>query len=215
MSTDLSATIAPKSSQLSADDLLTGPRTITVTRVELTNAEQPVAIYFHNDEGRPFMPCKSMRRVLVNVWGADGSAYVGRSMTLYRDDKVTFGGLAVGGIRISHVSHINHDVTMALTATRGNKKPFVVKPLRVQEPPKRQTIVQWLDALEVELKAADASEIAEIIGRDDVQRAQTTLRNGALSRYNAIIAAALASQDDDGELPGDADAANEPEPAGV
>jgi len=203
--TDLTATIAPKSNQLSADDLIAGPRTITVTKVELTNAEQPVAISFQGDENRPFLPCKSMRRVLVHVWGADGNAYVGRSMTLYRDDKVVFGGLAVGGIRISHVSHINQDVTMALTATRGNKKPFVVKPLRAppQDAPKRQTITQWLDDLGAELKAADMSERHEILARDDVKKAHQTLRNGALDRLKAITAAALDELDDDGELPAD------------
>ena len=70
-----------------------------------------------------------MRRVLVNVWGKDGNTYVGKSLTLYCDPKVLFGGVAVGGLRISHMSHIDKEVTMALTATRANRKPFTVKPL--------------------------------------------------------------------------------------
>jgi len=45
---------------------------------------------------------------------------------------VKWGGLEVGGIRISHMSHIDKPVTIALTATRGNKKPVTVKPLEVQ-----------------------------------------------------------------------------------
>ncbi|MFN9114873.1 MAG: hypothetical protein ACK5XN_32840, partial [Bacteroidota bacterium] len=94
--TDMSQTIAPKSDQLNADDLISGPRTIEVAKVALSgSAEQPVAIGFKGDNGKPFKPCKSMRRVMVRVWGTDGNAYVGRRMTIYRDDSVTWGGQAV------------------------------------------------------------------------------------------------------------------------
>ena len=128
--TDLSQTIAPKSDQLNADDLIGGPRTIRVTNVsKMREPDQPIAINFEGDGGKPYKPGKSMRRVLVRVWGNDGMAYVGRRMTLYRDDNVQFGGVAVGGIRISHMSDITSAVTMALTVTRANRKPFTVKPL--------------------------------------------------------------------------------------
>ena len=80
-------------------------------------------------EGRPFKPCKSMRRVMVAAWGADASTYVGHRMTIYRDDEVRFGGQDVGGIRISHMSHIQKRVTVALTVTRGKRAPFAVEPL--------------------------------------------------------------------------------------
>ena len=134
--TDLGMTIAPKSDQLNSDDLISGPRTIRVTKVSLcSEPDQPIAISFEGDNGKPYKPCKSMRRVLVNVWGRDGNLYAGRTMTLYRDPAVLFGGQAVGGIRISHVSHIDRDVTMALTATRANRKPFTVRPLRIDAPP--------------------------------------------------------------------------------
>lgn len=127
---DISQTIAPKSDQLNADDLIAGPRTIRVTKVTAGNApEQPVSIHFQGDNGKPYKPCKSMRRVLVRVWGSDGKAYVGRSMTLYRDDGVTFGGMAVGGIRISHVSDIAEPVQMALTASKAKRAPYTVRPL--------------------------------------------------------------------------------------
>ncbi len=127
---DLRRTIAPKSDQLNADDLIGLTKTIQITRIELcSEPDQPVAIFFEGDGGKPFKPCKSMRRVLVNLWGADAKAYTGRSLTLYRDDKVMFGGVAVGGIRISHASGIAEPVTMALTATRASRKPFTVRPL--------------------------------------------------------------------------------------
>lgn len=128
---DISGTVAPKSDQLNADDLIAGPKTITVTAVKLVAEDQPVAIHFSGDDGKPYKPCKSMRRVLVRAWGSDGSKYVGRSMTLYLDEAVRFGGSAVGGIRISHLSHIEKPLTMALTVTRASKKAFTVAPLAV------------------------------------------------------------------------------------
>jgi len=69
---------------------------------------------------------------MVHVWGPDGAKFAGRRMTLYRDDAVRFGNAPVGGIRISHMSGIDRDVTMALTATRAARKPFTVSPLRVE-----------------------------------------------------------------------------------
>jgi hypothetical protein len=134
--TDLSATIDPKSNQMNADDLIGGPKTITITRVSAntSSTEQPIAISYQGDNGKPFFPCKSMRRVLVSVWGKDGAAYAGRSLTLYRDPTVTWGGLAVGGIRISHMSGMDADMTMALTATKQSRKPYTVK--RLKDAPK-------------------------------------------------------------------------------
>lgn len=128
--TDMTAAITPKSDQINADDLISGPRTITISHVEVKpSPEQPVSIYYEGDGGKPWKPCKSMSRVLVAAWGPDAKAYVGRSVTLYRDPKVTWGGMAVGGIRISHMSHIDRDMVMALTATKGKRAPFTVKAL--------------------------------------------------------------------------------------
>jgi hypothetical protein len=128
---DMANTIAPKSDQLNADDFIGGPRTIVITKVTGNegSTEQPVSIWFEGDNGKPWKPCKSSRRVLVIVWGADPTPYIGRSLTLFRDPTVTWGGMAVGGIRISHMSDIDEPVTMALTASKQVRKPFTVKPL--------------------------------------------------------------------------------------
>lgn len=133
-SVDMTMFITPKSDQLNADDLIGGPRTITVTKVSANqgSAEQPVSISFDGDNGKPYKPCKSMRRVLVHIWGSDARNYVGRSMTLYCDPSVQFGGMKVGGIRISHMSHIDKEQTMALTATRAKRAPYTVHPLKAE-----------------------------------------------------------------------------------
>jgi len=125
------ATIIPKTDQLNSDSLIGGPITIKINKINIAAGDQPVSLGYEGDNGRPYKPCKSMRRVLVTIWGEDGNAYIGRSLTLYCDIKVTFGGAAVGGIRISHMSHLDSEKTILLTATRANKKPFTVKPLKV------------------------------------------------------------------------------------
>lgn len=162
--TDLTGTIIPKSDQMNSDDLISGPRTIKITRVsaDTGSKEQPILIYFDGDDGKPYKPCKSMRRVLVQIWGADGSQFVGRSMTLYRDPTVTWGGMQVGGIRISHMSDIDSQVTMALTATKSSRKPYIVKPLVVASEPKidMQVIAEYQDKVRKHSEAAtDATEL--------------------------------------------------------
>lgn len=196
---DMRDTIIPKSDQLNADDLIGGPMTVAITKVSRANtAEQPIAVSFAGDGGKPYMPCKSMRRVMVTVWGIDAHAYVGRSMTLYRDADVTWGGMAVGGIRISHMSHMDGPVTLALTATKKARKPYRVLPLVAAEPvapapeePPRRTVKQFLDALEADLRAADTWEaVAAIEARPDVRKALDALTNGAHERLSDMLDAA-------------------------
>lgn len=131
---DMTEFIAPNSAQLNADDLLTGPMTVTITEVTQGNAEQPVNVNTVETPGRPYKPSKSMRRVMVAAWGKDASAYAGRRLTLYCNPEIKFGGAKVGGIEISHMSDIDGDLKVSLTATRGKKKLHTVKPLAVQSP---------------------------------------------------------------------------------
>jgi hypothetical protein len=123
---DMTSVIQPKSDQINADDLISGPMTVTIDSVNVeAKSEQPVSIKL---QGTPkvFRPCKSMARVMVQAWGADASKYAGRSMTLYRDPKVKWGGMEVGGIRISHMSHIDAPLSLMLTQTRSQRAPFKV-----------------------------------------------------------------------------------------
>ena len=144
---DMREAIIPKSDQLNADDLIAGEMTIKITGVTVKGGqEQPVSISFEGDNGKPYKACKSMCRVMVAAWGPDSSKYVGRSMTLYRDPSVKWGGMAVGGIRISHMSHIDENMTMALTVTRANKKPYTVKVLSKNAAPQSHPVSSALPA---------------------------------------------------------------------
>ena len=163
MSMDLTESIAPRSDQINAEDLLTGPRTVTITDVQRGTAEQPVNIVTAEfGPGRPYKPSKTMRRVLVAAWGPDAAAYVGRRLLIYRDPEITFGKDKVGGIRISAMSHIDSRLTLALTVTRGRRAPFVVEPLADGPAPVTPEAIARFEQRIAD--AATVEELAEIAG---------------------------------------------------
>ena len=127
MSTDMA--IEPDSTQINADDLISGPRTVTIAGVTAGNAEQPVNIALVETPGRVWRPSKSMRRVVVAAWGPETSTYAGRRVTLYREPSIRFGKDVVGGVRVSHLSHIDKPLTVPLTVSRGKRETFTVQPL--------------------------------------------------------------------------------------
>ncbi|UAJ79979.1 hypothetical protein IT072_02560 [Leifsonia sp. ZF2019] len=148
---DISSTLAPKSDQMDYEDLISGPKTLTITGVRKgPSAEQPIQIDFEEFD-RPWRPAKTVRRVLVACWGPDASVYIGRRVTLYGDPTVLWAGQPVGGIRLSHVSDITEPVTVALTVRRGQRAPTTVNPLResrpAAEPVKDTSGRDWLTEL--------------------------------------------------------------------
>ncbi len=176
---DMSVAIIPKSDQLNADDLIAGPITIKVTEVTIRAGEQPVSIHYEGDNGKPYKSCKSMNRVLVMAWGADAKNYIGRSMTLYRDPSVKWAGQDVGGIRISHLSHLDGQFTMALTATKGSRKPFTVKPLVADEPaPSLDTVLAAIGRMTDKPSRDAAKALAERLEDDyAIATAQSAFKN--------------------------------------
>jgi hypothetical protein len=208
---NMTDTIAPKVDQLTADHLIGQSLTIRVTAVKLNGGDQPCDIEYENDGGLPYRPGKSMRRVLVHVWGGDASKYVGRSMRLYREDDVQFGGLKVGGIRISHMSHIDGPVTMALTAKKGSKKAFKVLPLPQEKPapvaepvaPAVDKAALATDALLARIAAVhDMDALAAVTGEDTVIKQRDWLkakRPELAEKVDAAVMAALGTFDPPGD----------------
>lgn len=135
---DLSDTIAPKSDQLDAVDLLSGPRMFTIERASKGSAEQPVNLHLA-EFSRPWRPGVNMRRVIVGLWGKETDAYVGRRVILYCDTGVKFGGVEVGGVRISHMSDIGDEPRkVPLIVGRGkggvwNVQPITETDIRVED----------------------------------------------------------------------------------
>src|SRR5690606_35727073 len=89
-------TTEPRSDQWNADDLIGGPRTVTVIGVRVGTAEQKYDILLNGEE-RVWRPPLTVLRLLVAGWGEDAGQWEGRRVTLYRDDSIRFGKDAVGG----------------------------------------------------------------------------------------------------------------------
>jgi hypothetical protein len=204
--TNLRPTIEPKSDQLNADQLLGGSITIDITDVQTGTADQPVVIHYDGDNGRPYKPCKTMRKVLILAWGEDGRRWVGQSMTLYHDPAVKFGGLDVGGVRISHLSGIDRCIQVSLNATRGKKALHVIDVLKpaINHDDAIRTAVS-VDALKAAFGAAYQST------KDKATKA--AYKNA----YDKRLASMLASQDDGGVSadPGDMAAPQQSVPIGL
>ncbi len=144
---DVSSTILAKSDQLNADDLIGGRElTVQIANVSKVTGDQPIVIAITGGH-QPWKPCKTMRRVLAAAWGTDAAQWIGRWVTLYRDDSVKWSGEAVGGIRIRAMSHIPKRVTLSLAATKGKK---VTHTIDILKPPTSgpQSLREHLDAYE-------------------------------------------------------------------
>lgn len=162
MTQDMSGVIVPKSDQINADDFLSGPRTVRIKSVAITpGTEQPVTIEL--EDSKPWRPCKSMSRLLVAAWGPDAKEYAGRSVTLYCDPKVKWGGMEVGGIRVSHMSHIDSDLVLALTMTKGKKAPTRVKPLKADVAPLKVVAKEPVKAEPVQTEGYDFDGLSMMV----------------------------------------------------
>ena len=203
---DMTAVIVPKSDQLNSDDLIAGPRTIRIRDVAIRpGTEQPVSIFYDGDNNKPWKPCKSASRVLVAAWGADANAYLGRSATLYRDDGVTWGGMKVGGIRISHLTDIERPLVIALTEKKGSKKIATINPLKLEHRQDAPADALTMDAaIDLIYRASDMPTLERVWKRKDMAPFRDQLR-GDLDKAKAAIALPQEGRDDSDQ--GDAHAA--------
>lgn len=156
---DLRATVVPRSDQINYEDVQSQNITAVIKSVRAGNSEQPVLIDLEGFDGRPYKPSKSMRRVLIGGWGANGHSWVGKSLTLYGDPSVKFGGVAVGGIKISAMSDIEADMGLMLTVSRGKRVEHHVKKLEVQSRATPDSVLNWFteNALNMDLQKLESA----------------------------------------------------------
>ena len=115
-------------------------------------------------------------------------------MTLYGDPKVKWGGMEVGGIRISHMTHLAAPRAMALTETKGKKAVFVVNPLVIAAP-KPDKAIAVAEALIARIVEADEAGLAALTGDAKVieQRAWLAAKRPELAnRVDVAVGDALA-----------------------
>lgn len=176
------ASVEPKSDQLNADDLLSGPLTVTITKVSRGDREQPIVISV--DGHRPYKPCKTMRRVLIAAFTDDPKAWIGKQMTLFCDPTVTWAGVRVGGIRISHLSGIDEPKTFLLTQTRGKRAEVTILPLATSSADQA-----YIDDVRAEIARAETSEQLHAIGfilKNKPKSVQDAVRQLYVQRKNEL-----------------------------
>lgn len=150
-------TIEKKTDQLNYEDFLGGvTRIVTIAGVKKGTKEQQYDIAIEDDQ-RVWRPAVTVLKLLVQAWGDDATQWVGRRAMLYGDPDIMFGREKVGGIRVSHLSHIDKPVSASLTETRGKRKVHTVQPLADQPATDPR-----IDKLKAEWRGADAARRAEI-----------------------------------------------------
>lgn len=129
MGDDITPFIQAKSDQLNADDLIGGPITARIVNVRVTGGDQqPVTVELA--DSKPWKPCKTTMRVLAALWGPRAGEWVGRMVRLYRDPAVKYGGVEVGGIRISGMSHIDKPKVLTLSSSKKTKTEYRIEVLK-------------------------------------------------------------------------------------
>lgn len=130
MGDDISQFLLAKSDQLNADDLVAGPIVARIVNVKVTGGDQqPVTVELDGGH-KPWKPCKTTMRVLAALWGPRAGEWVGRSVRLYRDPTVRYGGVEVGGIRISGLSHIDKPKVLTLSSSKKTKTEYRIEVLK-------------------------------------------------------------------------------------
>jgi hypothetical protein len=135
---DVTKAMEPKADQLNGDDFLTGSRIVTIRDVTVDNTrEQKVWIFIEGEPKKPWKPNKTYLRVLSLVWDTpNASLWIGRSLVLYRDPEVLWGGAKVGGIAVSRMSNIDKPKTIVVAKTRSTKQSITINPLVTKDAPK-------------------------------------------------------------------------------
>jgi hypothetical protein len=165
---DIAPFVAAESDRITADDLIAGPRTFTIERIEGTMAEgkKRMVVHLADSPGKPFMPCKGMVRLLGQLWGPDAAKWVGRGITLFRDPDVRFGADLTGGVRIAAVTHIDRAQPIAVRASQKKVKSYKVEPLKAPAPAADKA-AEW------------AQKRLEAIGRADTLEKLDALQNAS------------------------------------
>lgn len=122
-------TAESRSDQWNADDFLSGPRTFTIAGARKGAAEQPYDIVFEGEE-KVWRPPVTVRKILTTAWGDESDEWVGRRVRLYHDPTVRNPGGGMGGIRMSHMSHITKRIEKAVIVSRGKRGMVSVEPLQ-------------------------------------------------------------------------------------
>ena len=130
--TDIVKFCEPKSDQLNAADLISCNKIIKIKKVRVTaTGTQDCTIWFEGDNDKPWKPCKTMGRIMLERYGSDIQKWVGKYIELFRDPEVVYGGKKEGGIRIAAMSDIPSDFETVVRVARSSTKVVKIRKLTI------------------------------------------------------------------------------------
>jgi hypothetical protein len=173
-----------------AADLATGPKTILITNVTVISKDKKgIEIHYEGMGGKPYRPCKSMLRLLCELWETkNGEEFIGRGITLYREPNCLYQGQLTPGIRICAMSHILKSVTVLVTEKRGKANKYEIAPL-TPWPPVAAAPVDPLKATLEGIAKASEPALAEAAGKLDDAVSKAKLTPEQAKRIKTAIAA--------------------------
>ena len=183
-------TIEKKTDQLNFEDFLGGVTSVvTVAGVRKGTKEQQYDIEIEGDK-RVWRPAVTVLKLLVAAWGDDASEWVGRRARLYGDPEVMFGREKVGGIRVSHLSHIDKPVSASLTETRGKRRMHTVQPLPEDAPSTPAPVARDYDAVLAKARElTDTDALKALWTAEQVGSAPNDVQAAFLARVDEVKAA--------------------------
>lgn len=158
-------TAEPRSDQWNADDFISSHHDFIIDHVDHGTAEQKYDIHFVGEK-RVWRPPLTVLRLLMKAWGDDGKEWAGHAVRLYRDDTVSFGRDRVGGIRVSHASHLpdGKALTVQLTESRGKRARHTLEPMPVPGPAAPEPTAEEVAA------CTDRDELRDMYRRSSPER---------------------------------------------
>jgi len=160
---DMTASAEARSDQINAADLISGPRTYTIEKVTEGKATHPFDFHLVESPGKVYRPNTGMRRVIIAGWGPKTEVYHGRRLTLLNEPTVIYAGAEIGGLRVSHMSHLDKPLKTSLAINQKKKVPYIVEPLTEAAPPaepspedRASKAVAWFSAKGVERQHLEA-----------------------------------------------------------
>lgn len=142
---NVSQAILSKSDQLNFDDFGSRKKIILITKVTVSNSDQPVSVFYFDHNGKPWKPSKGMIRLLCEAYGEESDNWIGKSIELYGDATVKWAGKEIGGIRISALSDIEKcGLTAFVALSRGKRRKQTIPFLNVEISTEDKA---WIDAI--------------------------------------------------------------------
>lgn len=125
-----------KTDRFNYEHFISGPKTLKVSRLgkKVDQGKPRLLVFFEGHEDTPYWVPLGMAKCIASPdgWGESPFAdWVGRSMTLFGEPTVQYGGKELGGVRVSHLSHIEKPYTTKISIRRGVRIDYEILPLKV------------------------------------------------------------------------------------